>query len=264
MRTKGIWVYMDNNNMNNENYKKIYGLIGYPLGHSFSHTFFKEKFLKEGIDAKYINFEIDKIDDVMSVVRANPNLQGFNVTVPYKESIIDYLADLDREAREIGAVNVVKIDQSGRMNGYNSDVFGFVESVRPMLSRLEERNALILGVGGASKAVMYGLKNLGFKVSTVSRRIGVGDFTYDTLNPEIIRSNSMIVNTTPLGMFPDVNSAPDIPYEAIDSRHLCYDVVYNPVETLFMKFCASKGANVCNGLEMLRLQAEKAWEIWNE
>ncbi|MCP9612224.1 shikimate dehydrogenase family protein [Coprobacter tertius] len=246
--------------------KQIYGLIGYPLGHSFSKTFFNEKFQAEKNDAEYINFEISRLKSFKEIITRETRLQGMNVTIPYKQEIIKYLDELDETARMIGAVNVIKfIRKSGKLilKGYNSDVIGFTESIRPLLTPLHH-NALILGTGGASKAVWYGLESLDVTPAYVSRDSGKGLYTYNELSPEIMNKYKVIVNTTPVGMYPKVNECPDIPYDYITPEHLFYDLIYNPDETLFMKKAKDKGATVKNGLEMLLLQAFAAWNIWNE
>lgn len=243
--------------------KKQYGLVGFPLGHSFSRAFFTEKFEAEGIDAEYLNFEISDIEQLSEVLKAHPSLQGFNVTIPYKQAVIPYLTSLSKQAEAIGAVNVVRVEADGSLSGHNSDVFGFTESIRPLLTNGTYTKALVLGVGGASRAVVNGLTSLGLKVTQVSRRHGVGDMTYDDLNSDVISQHTVIVNTTPLGMYPNVNEAPALPYDAVTERHVCFDLVYNPLVTQFMRMCGERGAKVSNGLEMLHLQARRAWEIWN-
>ena len=246
--------------------KKIYGLIGYPLTHSFSKGFFNQKFLAEGINAEYINFEIPDIGDFMEIVAEHPNLAGMNVTIPYKEQVIPYLDDMDAVARRIGAVNVIKFvkgksDNDFRLIGYNSDVIGFTDSIRPMLKPCHRR-ALVLGTGGAAKAVAAGLEMLGIGVQLVSRTRREGVIAYDDITPEIMAAHKVVVNTTPLGMYPHVDECPDIPYELIDSDFLCYDLLYNPERTLFMRKAAAQGAEVKNGLEMLLLQAFVSWDVW--
>lgn len=243
-----------------------YGLIGYPLGHSFSRGYFNEKFKAEGIDAEYLNFEIPSIDDFMEVIEENPDLKGLNVTIPYKESVINYLDELAPAARQIGAVNVIQIvrQPKGKVKlvGHNSDVIGFTQSIEPLL-KPHHRKALVLGTGGASKAVFHGLKSLGIEPTQVSRTPKDPTYlTYSQLTPEIMAEHTVIVNTTPLGMYPKTDTCPDIPYELLTADHLLYDVVYNPDETLFMKRGKAQGANVKNGLEMLLLQAFAAWKIW--
>lgn len=243
-----------------------YGLIGYPLKHSFSIGYFNEKFKAENIDAEYVNFEIPTINDFMQVIEENPNLCGLNVTIPYKEQVIPFLDELDKDTAKIGAVNVIKIVRlpKGKVKlvGYNSDIIGFTQSIEPLLQS-HHKKALILGTGGASKAVYHGLNNLGIESTFVSRTKKNNKFlTYEELTPEVMASHTVIVNTTPVGMFPKVDFCPNIPYEQLASDHLLYDLLYNPNETLFMKKGQAQGAITKNGLEMLLLQAFAAWEIW--
>lgn len=247
---------------------KVYGLIGYPLGHSFSKQFFNDKFASEGIDAEYINFELPDIGDLMEVFAENPGLSGLNVTIPYKQQVIPYLDDLDPEAEEIGAVNVIKITPTKRqgdfrLTGYNTDVEGFRLSVKPLLTP-ERDKALILGTGGASKAVAQAFKTLGVEYTFVSRSKHAGCLTYGELTPEIMASHKVIVNTTPLGMYPHVDECADIPYSCLTPAHLCYDLLYNPDVTEFMRRAQANGAEVKNGLEMLLLQAFASWNVWNK
>lgn len=242
-----------------------YGLIGYPLGHSFSVNFFNEKFANEGINAQYINFEIPQIDDLPEVLASNPELRGLNVTIPYKQKVISYLDEMSPEARAIGAVNVIRITHKGKglvLKGFNSDVIGFTRSIEPMLESIH-RKALILGTGGASRAIEYGLKSLGLETLFVSRTQKEGCITYKDVTPEIIKEYNVIVNCTPLGMYPKADTCPDLPYEAMDNHTILYDLIYNPDETLFMKKGAQHGANTKNGLEMLLLQAFASWDFWN-
>lgn len=247
---------------------RTFGLIGYPLGHSFSQDFFNQKFAAENIDARYINFELTSIDRLPEIVRSTPDLQGFNVTIPYKQQIIKYLDAIDPEAKAIGAVNVVKIfrqpDGSLSFKGYNSDAIGFGDSIKPLLDPERHRRALILGSGGASKAVAHALRGLGVEPVIVSRTAREGVITYDDLTPEVMVSHTVIVNTTPLGMYPHVDSCPDIPYQYLTADHICYDLLYNPGTTLFMHKAAEHGAVTKNGLEMLLLQAFVSWNIWNK
>ena len=257
-----------------------YGLIGYPLGHSFSRQFFTEKFEKEDIDAQYLNFEIPCIEEFPDIIKNNPNLRGLNVTIPYKQQVMQYLDDISEEARAIGAVNVVKcqlstVDCQLHTTGYNSDVIGFVNSIRPLL-KPHHNKALILGTGGASKAIRYGLeKKLGIETLFVSRRKPDGSphkggdvrrtervFTYEEVTAEVLKEYEVIVNCSPVGMYPHVDECPALPYEAMNENNLLYDLVYNPLETLFMKKGAAQGATVKNGLEMLHLQAIASWEFW--
>ena len=242
-----------------------YGLIGFPLGHSFSIDYFNEKFKNENIDAEYINLEIPTIDSLPEILASNPELKGLNVTIPYKEKVISYLDYISEEAREIGAVNVVRITHKGnktQLKGFNSDVIGFTRSIEPMLESIHKK-ALILGTGGASKAINYGLKSLGLETLLVSRSEKIGAITYSAVTPEIIKEYNVIVNCTPLGMYPNVDNCPNIPYEAMDSNTILYDLIYNPDETLFMKRGAEYGATTKNGVEMLLLQAFASWEFWN-
>ena len=241
-----------------------YGLIGYPLGHSFSKNYFNEKFENEGIDATYINFEIPTIEDLAEVLDSNPELKGFNVTIPYKEKVISYLDYVSPEANAIGAVNVVRVTHKGDetvLRGYNSDVIGFTQSIEPFIESFHKK-ALILGTGGASKAICYGLKSLGLETIFVSRYERPGTLQYDKITPEIIKEYNVIVNCTPVGMYPHVDECPPLPYEAMDSHTLLYDLIYNPDETLFMKKGKEQGATVKNGLEMLLLQAFASWDFW--
>lgn len=275
-----------------------YGLIGYPLGHSFSRKFFTEKFEKEGIDAQYLNFEIPSIEEFPEIIKNNPELRGLNVTIPYKQQVMQYLDDISEEAKAIGAVNVVRIERPspqpspimgretmrnagnkpdglpikgdmseglrGSLIGYNSDVIGFVESIKPLL-KPHHKKALILGTGGASKAIRYGLeKKLGMKTLFVSRSAREGMITYEEVTAEVLKEYEVIVNCSPVGMYPHVDECPALPYEAMNENNLLYDLVYNPLETLFMKKGAEQGATVKNGLEMLHLQAIASWKFWEK
>ena len=275
-----------------------YGLIGYPLGHSFSRKFFTEKFEKEGIDAQYLNFEIPSIEEFPEIIKNNPELRGLNVTIPYKQQVMQYLDEISEEAKAIGAVNVVRIERPspqpspimgretmrnagnkpnglpikgdmseglrGSLIGYNSDVIGFVESIRPLL-KAHHKKALILGTGGASKAIRYGLEEkLGMKTLFVSRSAREGMITYEEVTAEVLKEYEVIVNCSPVGMYPHVDECPALPYEAMNENNLLYDLVYNPLETLFMKKGAEQGATVKNGLEMLHLQAIASWKFWEK
>ena len=245
---------------------KTYGLIGFPLSHSFSAGYFKEKFEKEGIeDCEYKNFEISSIELLTPTLLNHPFLCGFNVTIPYKEQIIPYLTSIDPAAKEIGAVNTVKVIRNHgkiELHGYNTDAFGFKETLKPLLQS-HHNKALILGTGGAAKAVEYVLKNIGLDVLYVSRNPSNGEVAYSDLNDIALQNFPLIVNSTPLGMYPKVDVCPEIPYEFLNSSNLLYDLIYNPNETLFLKKGREKGALTQNGLAMLKLQAEKAWEIFN-
>lgn len=240
-----------------------YGLIGKNLSHSFSKAYFEKKFKELGLDyLEYANFELENIEDIKQVLARNPELRGFNVTIPYKESIIPFLDELSPEARGIAAVNCVKIT-NGKLIGHNTDAYGFASSIKPFLEPQHSR-ALILGTGGASKAVVFVLRRLNVEVffaSTSKKRQGT--FPYEALNERLFNACKFIINTTPVGTFPNVNECPNIPYECITSQHLVYDLIYNPEETLFLKKAKERGATTINGLSMLQLQAEKSWEIWN-
>lgn len=246
---------------------KKFGIIGYPLGHSFSPGYFNEKFENEGIDAHYDKYELPVITDLQAVIDYTPDLCGFNVTIPYKEKVMSYLDSVSPEARAIGAVNVVKISRKDGnkpyLEGYNSDVFGFMRSIQPLLDN-HHKKALILGTGGASKAVNYGLHQFGIETVLVSRSQKDKTIQYQQITPEMLAEYTVIVNCTPCGMAPHFNECPDIPYEALSKQHLLYDLIYNPDETLFLKKGKAQGALTKNGLEMLLLQAEAGWEIWNK
>ena len=244
-----------------------YGLIGYPLGHSFSISYFNQKFTDEGINAKYVNFEIASIDELPEVLGSNPKLRGLNVTIPYKEKVIPFLDSVTPEARSIGAVNVIRVSHDGskiKLKGYNSDVIGFTKSIEPMLEKKWHKKALILGTGGASKAINYGLKSLGLETVFVSRYEKPDTIQYESITPDVVREYNVIVNCTPLGMYPHTEECPTLPYEAMDSHTILYDLIYNPDETLFMRRGAERGAQTKNGLEMLLLQAFASWEMWHE
>ena len=243
-----------------------YGLIGYPLGHSFSIGYFNEKFQNECIDATYENFEIPSIENLTEILDSNPELKGLNVTIPYKEKVISYLDSISPEARAIGAVNVIKVNHKGNkteLKGYNSDVIGFTQSIEPLLERYHKK-ALVLGTGGASKAIIFSLKSLGIETLTVSRYERHGCVRYEDITPEMIKEYNVIVNCTPCGMYPQTDDCPNLPYEAMDSHTLLYDLIYNPDETLFLKKGKAQGATVKNGLEMLLLQAFASWEFWHQ
>lgn len=244
-----------------------YGLIGYPLGHSFSISYFNQKFKDEDIDAVYENFEIPSIDLLPEVLDSNPELRGLNITIPYKQKVMEFLDNISPEARAIGAVNVIKVIHEGkkiRLKGYNSDVIGFTQSIEPMLEKRYHKKALILGTGGASKAIDYGLKSLGLETVFVSRYERPETIQYDKITPEVVKEYNVIVNCTPVGMYPHTEECPLLPYEAMDNHTILYDLIYNPDETMFMKRGAQYGANVKNGLEMLLLQAFASWEFWHE
>ncbi|NEN23124.1 shikimate dehydrogenase [Cryomorpha ignava] len=238
----------------------LYGLIGKTLKHSFSEAYFREKFEKEQIDARFQNFELETIDVFPKILSENPNLLGLSVTIPYKTVIIPFLDEVDPSAKEIGSVNSIRVS-NGKTIGFNTDAGGFSNSIKPFLAHGMER-ALILGTGGASKAVAYALRQTGLDVVLASRTPEEGQLGYSEINQNAINAFKLIVNTTPLGMYPDVSSFPDIPYEYLTSEHLLYDLTYNPAETEFLRRGKEKGAIVVNGLSMLKIQAEMSWEIW--
>ena len=243
-----------------------YGLIGFPLGHSFSISYFNEKFENEHINAQYINFEIPSIDGLTEILDRNPELRGLNVTIPYKEQVMKYLDAISPEAEAIGAVNVIRVTHKGDkvyLKGFHSDVIGFTRSIEPLLEPAQKK-ALILGTGGASKAIHYGLKSLNMQTIFVSRtRHGDGFITYEEVTPELVKEYNVIINCTPVGMYPHADECPKLPYEAMDTHTLLYDLIYNPDETLFLKRGREQGATVKNGLEMLLLQAFASWDFWN-
>ena len=245
---------------------KQLGLIGRTLGHSFSAKYFAEKFEREGLSEEfsYRFFELPDIGDVECLIAENSNLIGFNVTIPYKEQIIPYLDDLSDEAREIGAVNCVKILSDGRRVGYNTDVDGIRLTLDRLLNGEKIDSALVLGSGGASKAVKFVLGERGIECVVVSRNSTSGDITYDELSQEVIAANRLIINASPVGTFPNVDTAPALPYHLLTSEHRLFDLVYNPNLTLFMKRGAERDARVVSGIDMLYAQAESAWRIWNE
>lgn len=241
---------------------KRYGLIGHPLKHSQSRFYFNEKFEHEGLDCRYQHFDLKSIEEIHEVMETYPDLCGFNVTIPYKETIIPLLDEIDPTAKEIGAVNVVTI-QNGRLKGYNTDVYGFSQLLERALKGKEVEHALVLGTGGASKAVRYVLKQKNIPFSTVSRSPEKGDFTYETLTDEILRQNHLIINTTPLGMAPNFDDFPDLHYQALSTKHILIDLIYNPKETAFMELGRTWGAKVYNGWQMFEEQAKKTWELFN-
>ncbi|WP_103865289.1 shikimate dehydrogenase [Aquimarina sp. I32.4] len=241
--------------------KNIYGLLGRNIGYSFSRGFFSEKFETENLDCEYTNFDIPQITDITEVIK-DTKIQGLNVTIPYKQEVIEYLDDLDPIAKEIGAVNVIKFNKEKGLIGYNSDYYGFIESLKPLLNDTVKK-ALILGTGGASKAIAYALQQLHIEYTFVSRNSGHDKLSYKNIDKLIMANHTLIINCTPLGTHPNIHDCPDIPYQYITNNHVLYDLIYNPAETTFMHQGKEKGATVSNGLQMLKLQAEKAWEIWN-
>ncbi len=239
-----------------------YGLIGYPLAQSFSAAYFSKKFAAEHIDASFEAFPLADIKEFPALLRELPSLRGLSVTIPHKTSVIPFLDAVDSTAKEIGAVNSICI-KNGFTKGYNTDIIGFEQSLRPLL-RSHHTHALVLGTGGASKAVCYVLKKLGISYLKVSRSKRDDTITYDELNPALIQSHTLIINTSPLGMYPVVDACPQLPYPSLGPQHLLYDLIYNPAETKFLLSGKQYGATIKNGLEMLELQAEASWKIWNE
>lgn len=240
---------------------KTFGLIGKNIDYSFSRKYFAEKFSKENIDAEYLNFDIASISEFPEILKQR-KVNGFNVTIPYKEEIISYLDELDEDAKKIQAVNTIKIENNGRLKGYNTDFWGFQKSLEPYLESFH-KSALILGTGGASKAVAFALDNLAVEHHFVSRNPTQGQINYSELSREVINHKKLIINTTPLGTFPNTEEHPLLPFEYLSEEHIVFDLIYNPAETMLMKRAAEQGAKCLNGLRMLELQAEKAWSIWN-
>lgn len=232
------------------------------MKHSQSRVLFNEKFEHEGLDCRYQNFDIQSVDEIKEVMERYPDLCGFNVTIPYKEAIIPLLDDIDPTAKEVGAVNVVTI-REGKLKGYNTDIYGFEQLLERALKGKTVDHALVLGTGGASKAVRYVLKKKDIPYSTVSRSPERGDLTYDTLTDEILRQNHLIINTTPLGMAPQWENFPELHYQALTSKHILIDLIYNPKVTAFMELGKTWGAKVYNGMQMFEEQAKKTWEIFN-
>jgi len=241
-----------------------FGIIGKNISYSFSRKYFLEKFKKMGLDNyQYYNFDIPEIEEFPFLLyHREDEFKGLNVTIPYKEAIIKYLDEVDDEAQKIGAVNTVKITNENKLVGYNTDVFGFQKSIEPLL-KSHHKKALILGTGGASKAIAYVLKKLNIDFKSVSRIEAENRFTYEMLDAEIMNDYTIIVNCTPVGTHPNIEDAPAIPYQYLSVKHLLYDLIYNPAETKFLQEGKKQGASIKNGLEMLELQAEKSWEIWN-
>jgi shikimate dehydrogenase len=244
-----------------------FGLIGYPLGHSFSKQYFSDKFTLESItDCAYENYPLTSIELLDELISGDHEICGLNVTIPFKSEVIKYLDYLDEEAASVGAVNVIKISQKDYkrvLKGFNTDIYGFRESIIPFLTKATA-NALILGTGGSSKAVAYVLGSLGISITNVSRNSGPGLITYEELTDKLLADNQLIVNTTPLGMFPAITGLPDLNYDLLTDKHILYDLVYNPEMTSFLKAGKQRGCKIVGGLRMLHLQAEKAWNIWND
>lgn len=244
--------------------EKVFGLIGATVSHSFSKSYFDEKFFREGLrDYHYELFPLTSINDIEALLQTK-GLSGLNVTIPYKEQVIRYLDEVDGFAKKIGAVNVIKI-KDGKLKGYNTDSDAFLETVEKWLPKDKTFKALILGTGGSSKAVQEALKKLKIKYNVVSREAGKGNYVYDDLekNPKLITESLLIINTTPLGMSPKTEAMPPIDYELIGPEHYVYDLIYNPARTVFLQKAEMRNATIKNGLEMLHIQAEKSWTIWN-
>ena len=246
----------------------VYGLIGFPLQHSFSAQFFTEKFRQEIIAAHYHNFEIEDIAEIKSIIQDNPYIKGLNVTIPHKEKVMPFLHAISPVAKAIGAVNVIKVDRfpndiyTYRLTGYNTDYIGFKKSIEPLIRPEIHKKALVLGTGGASRAVTHALTDLNIEWEYVSRNPGKNRLTYNDLNQEIMDEYKIIINASPIGTFPKTDEYPNIPYQFLSRHHLLYDLVYNPEETLFLNKGKVQGASIKNGLEMLHLQALEAWRIW--
>ncbi len=243
---------------------QLFGLLGFPLGHSFSKTYFTEKFKAEKIDAEFVNFESDNIEQTLQVIKTTPSLKGFAVTIPHKEKIIPYLDYISEDARKIGAVNSVKVEHtiSGSiLTGYNTDILGFKESLLEFI-QTPPTQALLLGTGGASKAVQHALASLGIEVFTVSRTPHFSEISYDQV-ARFLSNTPLIINATPVGMWPHVTNCPDIPYHLLSSNHYLFDLIYNPEITEFMHRGEQQGARIKNGLQMLYLQADYSWKLWN-
>lgn len=243
---------------------RIFGLIGRNINYSFSVAYFSNKFQKENItDALYKNFDIPDITYFLQILKKHKDLKGLNVTIPYKQEIIPYLDKLSRKAEEVGAVNTIKITKNGKLKGYNTDVYGFEKSLKPLL-KPSHKKALVLGTGGASKAVIYALQQFGLEYKIVSRNPQINQLSYTEVTQEIMQEYTLIINCTPLGTSPNIEQCPELNYKYFTEKHLAYDLIYNPAETTFLKKAKQQGATIKNGHQMLVFQAEKSWEIWNK
>ncbi|HEU5289772.1 MAG TPA: shikimate dehydrogenase [Cyclobacteriaceae bacterium] len=245
--------------------EKIFGLIGSTVSHSFSKSYFDEKFFRDGLrDYRYELFPLEKIQDIQTLLKENEGLCGLNVTLPYKEKVMKFLNEIDPEAEKIGAVNVIRV-KKGKLKGYNTDSAAFFETIQRWLPKDSKFKALVLGSGGSSKAVRQALTKLGVEHKIVSRDKSTGDYSYEEINslPKEIAASHLIINTTPLGMFPHTDTMPPFDLEHVSKDHYVYDLIYNPARTQFLQKAEMRGATIKNGLEMLHVQAEKSWEIWN-
>lgn len=241
-----------------------FGLVGKNISYSFSASYFENKFKEENIeDASYQNFDLKSIKEFDSIFKTNPEIKGLNVTIPYKETIIPNLDSIDKTAKKIGAVNTIKVTKKGKLKGYNTDYYGFKKSLKPFLKK-HHKKALILGTGGASKAIAFVFEQLEIDYSYVSRSDSKNNLTYQNLYDDIVEQHTILVNCSPVGTHPNTNECPKIPYEAISKEHILFDLIYNPKETLFLRKGKMKGATTINGLKMLEYQAEKSWKIWNK
>jgi shikimate dehydrogenase len=242
---------------------RLFGLLGYPLTHSFSQKYFTEKFQQLGIEnASYENFSIPDIQELTTILESKKGLEGFNITIPYKRAVIDFLDEFSGPVKKMGACNCVKITD-GKLKGFNTDIVGFQKSLQPFLKPIHQK-ALILGTGGASAAVEYVFQQLNISYQFVSRNASEDAISYQDLTKDMLDSHQLIINTTPLGMYPNVDACPEIPFQYITEQHHLFDLIYNPIETKFLKLGKQKGASIQNGYEMLILQAEESWRIWNE
>lgn len=247
-----------------ETIKKRFGLLGRNINYSFSRGYFTEKFKNENIEGcSYENFDIPEITEFSKIIENNSNIYGINVTIPYKEQVIPYLDKLSKKAAKIGAVNTIKFTKKGKLKGYNTDYYGFMESLKPLLET-HHKKALILGTGGASKGVAFALEELGIDYTFVSREAKQNTLTYEQINLETFQNYQIVINCSPVGTSPNTEAFPLIPYEYFTEKHIAYDLIYNPAETQFLKKAAAKGAKTKNGQDMLVYQAEKSWEIWNK
>ncbi|MDB4086184.1 shikimate dehydrogenase [Flavobacteriaceae bacterium] len=241
--------------------KRKYGLIGKNINYSFSKTFFEDKFLNENItNCSYENYDLQSVKDIKKIIKDNA-IRGFNVTIPYKEEIMEFVNKIDPIAKKIGAINTIKINKKNITEGYNTDYLGFVTSLRKLVKN--HKKALVLGTGGASKAIIFGLSSIGIESTIVSRKKKDKIITYDDINKKIIEENTIIINCTPLGTFPKIKECPKIPFNFLTSNHICYDLIYNPKKTKFLKESEKMGASTINGEEMLKNQANESWKIWN-